>query len=98
MADLDGSEYTLPPLASAPFGTNFDGSFYELGKPPLDPESTFKMRGRDAGRSPGSDYIIWIFTGLTPDFAGTGYAGGTPTPIGALIIDSVVKVVTLGQP
>ena len=60
--------------------------------------STFKMRGRDAGRSPGSDYIVWIFTGAEPDFAGTEYAGGTPTPIGALIVGSVIKVVTLGLP
>lgn len=62
------------------------------------PIPTFKMRGRDDGRTPGSDYIIWIFTGLTPDFAGIGFAGGSPTPIGSLIPGSVVKVVTLGQP
>lgn len=60
--------------------------------------ATFKMRGRDDGRTPGSDYIVWIFTGAEPDFAGIGFAGGTPTPIGALIPGSVVKVVTLGQP
>lgn len=54
--------------------------------------STFKMRGRDNGRTPGSDYIVWTFTGALPDFAGTGFAGGTPTPIGSLIAGSVVNV------
>ena len=62
------------------------------------PDSTFKMRGRDDGRSPGSDQIVWTFTGTEPDFAGTGFAGGTPTPIGSLVPGSVVKVATLGQP
>lgn len=57
---------------------------------------SFKMRGRDAGRAPGSDYIIWVFTGDEPDFAGTGFAGGDPTPIGALIVNSVVNLGELG--
>lgn len=56
---------------------------------------TFKMRGRDNGRAPGSDYIVWTFTGAEPDFAGTGFAGGLPTPIGSLIAGSVVKLATL---
>ncbi len=57
---------------------------------------TFKMRGRDDGRSPGSDYIIWLHTGAEPDFAGAGFAGGTPTPIGSLIAGSVVNITPVG--
>jgi len=56
------------------------------------PPPTFKMRGRDNGRTPGSDYIIWSYTGTEPDFAGTGFTGGTPTPIGSLIVGSVVNL------
>lgn len=52
---------------------------------------TYKMRGRDSGRTPGNDYIVWTATG-DPDFAGTGYAGGSPTPIGALVAGSVVQI------
>ncbi len=54
----------------------------------------FKMRGRDDGRTPGSDYIVWTSTG-SPDFAGTGFASGDPTPLGNLIVGSVVKIATL---
>lgn len=54
----------------------------------------FKMRARDAGRPPGADYIMWT-SSPTPDFAGAGYGGGDPTPIGAMIPGSVVKIATI---
>jgi hypothetical protein len=54
----------------------------------------FKMRGRDDGGTPGDDYITWISVG-SPDFAGAGYSGGSPTPVGDLIAGSVVKVAEL---
>ncbi len=56
----------------------------------------FKMRGRDDGRTPGMDYITWIHVGSDPDFAGTGFSGGDPTPIGSLIPGSVVNADELG--
>jgi hypothetical protein len=57
---------------------------------------TYKMRGRDDGRAPGSDYIVWTSAG-EPDFGGAGFAGGTPTPIGSLVAGSVVNTAVLGD-
>jgi hypothetical protein len=44
----------------------------------------FKMRALDSLAS----YVVWIAT--TPDFAGAGYLGGVPTPVGAMVVGSAV--------
>jgi hypothetical protein len=49
----------------------------------------YKMRGQDSGATlPG--FVTWVSN--SPDFEGAGYFGGTPTPIGSMIADSVVIV------
>lgn len=54
----------------------------------IDPTRYYKMRAQDSGAAPPG-YVTWVSTG-SPDFAGVGYAGGTPTPIGAMVPGSVV--------
>lgn len=54
----------------------------------IDPTRYYKMRAQDSGASPPG-YVTWVAVG-SPDFAGAGYSGGTPTPIGAMIPGSVV--------
>ena len=46
------------------------------------------MRAQDQGRAAGSNYTVWVSS--SPDFAGAGYAAGTPTPTGAMVAGSVV--------
>jgi hypothetical protein len=60
--------------------------------PPGGPTITryFKMRAQDDGAAPPG-YVTWISQN-DPDFAGTGFAGGTPTPIGSMIPGSAVVV------
>ncbi len=48
----------------------------------------YKMRAQDSGATPPG-YVTWVVSG-EPDFAGSGYSGGTPTPIGAMVPGSVV--------
>lgn len=48
----------------------------------------YKMRGRDDG-VPAPGYVTWVVTG-SPDFAGAGFSGGTPTPVGSMIPGSAV--------
>lgn len=50
----------------------------------------YKMRAQDDGVAlPG--YVTWISTD-DPDFAGAGFSGGTPTPVGSMIPGSAVVV------
>jgi hypothetical protein len=49
----------------------------------------YRMRARDSGAAPPG-YVAW--TAIEPDFIGSGYSGGTPTPIGPMIAGSVVKL------
>lgn len=48
----------------------------------------FKMRAQDSGASPPG-YVTWVVQNA-PDFAGAGYSGGTPTPVGAMVLGSAV--------
>ena len=48
----------------------------------------YKMRAQDDG-SPAPGYITWVALN-SPDFAGAGFSGGTPTPVGSMIPDSAV--------
>jgi hypothetical protein len=53
----------------------------------LDPGPTlfFKMRAKDSL----AGYVTWI-SSPAPDFAGAGYSGGTPTPVGSMVPGSAV--------
>jgi len=64
------------------------GSSWTLGGGGAAVVQKYKMRAqdRDAGL-PG--YVTWVATG-TPDFLGTGYGGGTPTPVGPMIPGSAI--------
>jgi hypothetical protein len=55
---------------------------------PVNPTRYYKMRARDSGAAPPG-YVTWVVVG-DPDFAGSGYSGGSPTPIGAMVVGSVV--------
>jgi len=57
---------------------------------PITPVTTryFKMRAQDSGAAPPG-YVTWTAMG-TPDFAGTGYSGGTPTPVGPMVSGSAI--------
>ena len=49
---------------------------------------SYKMRAQDRNVAlPG--FVTWISTG-SPDFAGVGYPGGTPTPVGPMIPGSAI--------
>jgi hypothetical protein len=89
VADLDGSFYPYPPVYSGEFGAVVDGTYYLLGSEGVTPGlvAKFKMRAQDRDAVPG--YVTWISTG-TPDFAGVGYSGGTPTPTGPMVPGSAV--------
>jgi hypothetical protein len=50
----------------------------------------YKMRAQDSGVAPPG-YVTWSVTG-SPDFAGAGYVGGTPTPIGSMVPGSATVV------
>lgn len=47
----------------------------------------YKMRAIDDGAAPPG-YVTWVAT--TPDFAGAGFSGGTPTPVGSMVPGSAV--------
>lgn len=48
----------------------------------------YKMRAQDSGASPPG-YVSWVVQD-DPDFAGAGYSGGSPTPVGPFIPGSIV--------
>jgi len=50
--------------------------------------SYYKMRARDDG-VPAPGYVTWIAMNA-PDFGGTGFPGGTPTPVGSMVVGSAV--------
>jgi hypothetical protein len=52
----------------------------------------FKMRARDDG-APAPGYVTWIAQD-NPDFAGAGFSGGSPTPVGSMISGSAAVVAT----
>jgi len=92
MADFAGQEqsFVAEQGSLAPATANerpFDREQGYLGASA--PTRSFVMRARDAGRSAGSDYVVWIARGEA-DFIGDGYGGATPTPIGAMVVGSVV--------
>ncbi len=77
----------------------FTWTFVEMSKTPKESSGFFgeaglknyyTMRAIDAGRPAGSNYITWEAT--TADFAGAGYASGSPTPIGSMVVGSAVVV------
>jgi len=90
MANVDGGLTSSEVFASSGGAGYRDGDNLILGGGGGVAQTKFKMRGRDDGRSPGSDYIVWTHTGTSPDFAGAGFATGTPTPIGSLVASSVI--------
>ena len=48
----------------------------------------YKMRAQDDG-VPLPGYVTWVVSD-SPDFAGVGFPGGTPTPVGSMIPNSAV--------
>lgn len=48
----------------------------------------YKMRAQDSG----GGYVTWI-SSFSPDFAGSGYAGGSPTPVGPMVPGSAVVAI-----
>lgn len=48
----------------------------------------YKMRAQDSGATPPG-YVSWVVQD-DPDFAGAGYAGGSPTPVGPFVPGSIV--------
>jgi len=58
------------------------------GLVPVGAVTFYKMRGRDSGAAPPG-YVTWVVSG-EPDFLGNSYSGGTPTPVGPMIIGSAV--------
>lgn len=89
MADVKGS-YALGATDGMAGGLRGGKTASGRATADVSPPNVYKMRGRDDGRTPGSDYIIWTSTGSEADFAGAGFSGGSPTPIGSLIAASVV--------
>ena len=49
----------------------------------------YKMRAQDDG-VPAPGFVTWVSVG--PDFPGTGFSGGTPTPVGSMIPGSAVAI------
>jgi hypothetical protein len=50
----------------------------------------YKMRAIDSDQTDPPRYITWLAD--EPDFLGTGYSSGTPTPTGSMLGDSAVVV------
>jgi hypothetical protein len=84
-------DYTAPPAgfemeavwAAPPMST----AFMPVGGPAT---KYYKMRAQDDGVAlPG--YVTWVAQD-TPDFAGVGFSGGTPTPVGSMIAGSATVV------
>lgn len=72
------------PDSNGPEGVSWVGNG---GSPPV--VTYYKMRARDSGAAaPG--YVTWVAS--TKDFAGAGYAGALPTPVGAMVAGSVIVV------
>lgn len=76
------ARYMPGPPVNLSYSTGFPGG--GGGAPTI----KYKMRARDNG-VPAPGYVTWVTTG-NPDFAGAGFAGGTPTPVGAMIPGSAV--------
>jgi hypothetical protein len=51
----------------------------------------YKMRAQDSGSAPPG-YVTWVAQDA-PDFAGVGYPGGSPAPVGAMVAGSAVVAV-----
>lgn len=85
--DYDGLPPDFPgldtPVWTAPsMSTSFTGVGGIIRK--------YKMRAQDDGVAlPG--YVTWVATD-DPDFAGAGFSGGTPTPVGSMIAGSATVV------
>lgn len=52
------------------------------------PRLRYKMRAQDSG-APPPGFVTWVTSG-SPDFAGAGYSGGSPTPVGPVVAGSIV--------
>lgn len=48
----------------------------------------YRMRAQDSG-VPLPGYVSWTVV-MAPDFAGVGYGGGTPTPVGPAVPGSII--------
>lgn len=93
MADIDGSVYLLDAPSSGPYPqTYLPGTYYGLTSSEGGTIITkyFKMRARDDG-VPAPGYVTWVVTD-EPDFAGAGFSGGSPTPVGSMIAGSAAVV------
>ena len=49
---------------------------------------SYRMRALDDG----AGYVTWVSS--TADFAGAGFPGGTPTPVGSMVAGSAVVIGT----
>ena len=92
MADVDG---TAVPAVDyyVDMAVNYVAGQYAglaASSPPA-PVSTmyYHMRAVDSG----AGYVFWESVGSS-DFAGAGYSGATPTPVGAMVPGSVVLLGT----
>lgn len=84
MADFGAAElFTFPAIE---FGPGGEAQAFELFA--IATADDYMMLAQDQGRPAGSNYSVWKSTG-SPDFAGAGYAGSSPTPVGAMVVGSV---------
>jgi hypothetical protein len=85
---VDGSLYELGSFASEECGGVLDGHLYSMGDTPV--VISYKMRAQDDGVPPPG-YVTWI-SANNPDFAGVGFPGGVPTPVGGMVGGSATVV------
>jgi hypothetical protein len=94
LAGYGGSLFERPRMNSATRG-GFGGRLLDISGGTV-VVLYYKMRAQDSGASPPG-YVTWVSSG-SPDFSGVGYAGGTPTPVGAMVAGSVVVAAEWSEP
>lgn len=82
--DSYGASFTVLPV---PPGVTMTFTDPGGGGPPA-VISYYKMRAQDDG-VPAPGYVTWIAT-TNPDFAGTGFPGGAPAPVGNMVPGTAV--------
>lgn len=87
MADVGGQSWGSIAMAGAGSILAMAGQSQPLG---AGSGKSYFMRARDAGRSSPNDWVAWF--SLSADFAGSGYSGATPTPIGSMVAGSASVV------
>ena len=101
MADITGEFLASGPLYGELAGSNLSGDLTVLGDIHVPPGPTatsyYKMRAQDSGSEFGPRYITWIVQD-EPDFAGVGYSGGEPTPVGAMVPGSAIVATEWEEP